>query len=160
MKKYYMVCLLLCTRYCKTSRCGRGRLLRCGLELRGSWRGAGIPTPTPTVVVDFCPLLTALSSDGPARPLGYLRAETPTREPTGPYTPGPLLATGKSQSCQQHVVVIATRRRAVSVIVIAEMSFCDVSHSDYAIQRRSSTDAVRTQRGGRYKTTCDRASWC
>jgi len=69
-------------------------------------------------------------------------------------------ATGKSQSCQQPVVVVATRRRAVSVIVIDEMSFCDVSHSDYVIQRRSSTDAVRTQRGGRYKTTCDRASWC
>ena len=38
-------------------------------------------------------------------------------------------ATGKSQSCQQPVVVVATRRRAVSVIVIAEMSFCDVSHT-------------------------------
>jgi len=35
-------------------------------------------------------------------------------------------ATGKSQStCQQPVVVVATRRRAVSVIVIDEMSFCD-----------------------------------
>jgi len=34
-------------------------------------------------------------------------------------------ATGKSQSCQQPVVVAATRRRAMSVIVIAEMSFCD-----------------------------------
>ena len=34
-------------------------------------------------------------------------------------------ATGKSQSCQQPVVVIATRRRDVSVIVITEMSFCD-----------------------------------
>ena len=34
-------------------------------------------------------------------------------------------ATGKSQSCQQPVVVVATRSwRAVSVIVIAEMSFC------------------------------------
>jgi len=35
-------------------------------------------------------------------------------------------ATGKSQStCQQPVVVVATRRRAMSVIVIDEMSFCD-----------------------------------
>jgi len=52
--------------------------------------GVTIPTPTPTVVVDCCPLLTALSSDGPARPLGYLRAGTPTRgEPAGPSTPGP-----------------------------------------------------------------------
>jgi len=31
-------------------------------------------------------------------------------------------ATGKSQPCQQPVVVVATRRRAVSAIVIAEMS--------------------------------------
>ena len=31
--------------------------------------------------------------------------------------------------CQQPVVVVATSRRAVSVIVIAEMSFCDVSHT-------------------------------
>jgi len=32
---------------------------------------------------------------------------------------------GKSQSCQQVVDVVVTRRRAVSVNVIAEMLFCD-----------------------------------
>ena len=37
-----------------------------------------------------------------------------------------------STTCRRRRLV-ATRRRAVSVIVIAEMSFCDVSHSDYAI---------------------------
>ena len=37
-----------------------------------------------------CPLLYSLYSGGLARPLGYLRAETPTRgEPAGPFTPGP-----------------------------------------------------------------------
>jgi len=39
---------------------------------------------------DTCPLLYTLYSGGPARPLGYLRADTPTRgESAGPFTPGP-----------------------------------------------------------------------
>ena len=36
-----------------------------------------------------------------------------------------------STTCRRRRLV-ATRRRAVSLIVIAEMSFCDASHSDYA----------------------------
>jgi len=56
-----------------------------------AWAAAAIrPATEGQPVVDCCPLLTALSSDGPARRLGYLRAETPTRrEPAGPSTPGP-----------------------------------------------------------------------
>jgi len=54
-------------------------------------------------------------------------------------------ATAKSQSCQQPVVVVATRGRALSVIVIAEMSFCNVSHSDYVttIAHRRCTYSMR-----------------
>jgi len=38
---------------------------------------------------DIWPPLCMLLSGGPARPLGYFRAETPTRgEPAGPSTPG------------------------------------------------------------------------
>ena len=41
-------------------------------------------------LIDIWPPTYALLSGGPARPLGYLRAETPTRgEPAGPSTPGP-----------------------------------------------------------------------
>jgi len=35
--------------------------------------------------------------------------------------------TGKFQSYQQPVVVVATHQQAVSVVVIAEISFCDTS---------------------------------
>jgi len=55
---------------CRTCRRGRGQPLQCGLQLLSTTRHANL--------------------DGPARPLGYLRAETPTRgEPAGPFTPGP-----------------------------------------------------------------------
>jgi len=65
---------------CRTCRRRRGRrlLLRSGLQLRATGGGATIPTPT--LVVDCCPLLGALISDGPTRPLGYPRAETPLEE--------------------------------------------------------------------------------
>ena len=61
---------------CRT--CRRGLLLRSGLQLWATGGGATIPTPT--LVVDCCPLLGALISDGPTRPLGYPRAETPLEE--------------------------------------------------------------------------------
>jgi len=44
---------------------------------------------------DIWPPLCMLLLGGPARPLGYLRAETPSRgEPAGPSTPGPPRGVG------------------------------------------------------------------
>ena len=52
-------------------------------------RCAGVARPVARLS-DIWPPLYTLLSGGPARPLGYLRAETPTRrEPAGPSTPGP-----------------------------------------------------------------------
>jgi len=50
---------------------------------------AGVARPVARLS-DIWPPLCMLLLSGPARPLGYLRAETPTRgEPAGPSTPGP-----------------------------------------------------------------------
>ena len=50
---------------------------------------AGVAAIPVARLSDIWPPLCMLLSGGPARPLGYLRAETPTREPAGPSTPGP-----------------------------------------------------------------------
>jgi len=56
----------------------------------GDGEGDGEEDDGSAATVDTCLLLYLLYSGGPARPLGYLRAETPTRgEPAGPSTPGP-----------------------------------------------------------------------
>jgi len=64
---------------------------------------------------------SGLAVEVPAAVVGQVN--TPTLDVTAWPTAKP--ATGKSQSCQQPVVVVATRRRVVSVIVIAETASCD-----------------------------------
>ena len=62
----------------------------CHEEVEGDGASCVDAARPVTRLSDSWPPLCMLLSGGPARPLGYLRAEIPTRgEPAGPSTPGP-----------------------------------------------------------------------
>jgi len=61
----------------------------CREEVEGDGASCVDAARPVTRLSDSWPPLCMLLSGGPARPLGYLRAEIPTRGEPGPSTPGP-----------------------------------------------------------------------